>query len=106
MAYRDHIVCPLCGMNQMLIKKSKGLVDFTSRWNPRKSPLIQVRDYAGGRARGFPMVDQKSLKDVLNENNPDYDTMMDTMKDQLLLLVKTLYREGEISALEIRNTMR
>jgi len=100
MPTKPYVNCPLCGLNQVLIKSQKGLVDFR-KWK-HDSEFIQIRDTAGGRARGFPKVDSMTLHDATIAGDPDYDEALKRMKEQLFTVLEAFYKEGLVTSAEVR----
>lgn len=81
----ENFVCPLCGRNRVIQSKKKGPI----RWDYvdlHSAPILQFRDDAGGRGSGFPMVDSKTLTQILED--PDYRDILEGMKTQLLRLIR------------------
>lgn len=104
---KDHVVCFFCCHNQILNKKTKGLVDFR-KWNPKTSDFIQVRDYSGGRTKdgkshGFQKVDALTLHDAVLAGNDDYNVVIKQMKEQLLKVLQTFVDEEIITKTELNS---
>jgi len=97
---KEHVVCPLCFMNQMMIQSRKGLIEYR-KWKP-SDEFIHFRDYTGGRGSGFPKVDEITLHEAVNAGNPDYTEVINRMKEQLLVVLEAFYKEGIITSAEVR----
>lgn len=102
----EYVACLLCHYNQVINKKSKGMVDFRN-WDPKKSDFIQIRDATGGRtsdgkSHGFPKVGALTLHDAVVANNPDYDEVLKRMREQLLAVLKEFHDEGLVTSADIK----
>jgi len=103
MPTKPYVNCPLCSLNQVMDKKSKGLVDYR-KWDI-KSEFIQIRDVAGGRGSGFPKVDSLTLHDAVLSGNPDYDQVLQRLKEQLLTVLDAFYKEGIITSADVKKVI-
>ena len=95
----EYFVCPLCARNRPLKSKTKGQI----KWDYvdlNTAPILQVCDDTGGRGSGFPLVESKTLAEILNV--PDYQDILEGMKAQLVRLLKDAVELGllEKSAFE------
>ena len=94
----EYFVCPLCARNRPLKSKTKGQI----KWDYvdlNTAPILQVRDDTGGRGSGFPLIESKTLTEILED--PEYREILEGLKTQLIRLLKDgvalgLIEEGEI----------
>jgi hypothetical protein len=100
---KDHVVCCLCGMNQIMLQQRKGMLEY-KKWT-EDDEFIQIRDYTGGRGSGFPKVGQMTLHDAVTAGNSDYDEIINRMKEQLLVVLGAFYKEGIITSAEVRRVV-
>jgi len=73
----EYIVCPACWMARKLFKTRKGKVRFGG-FAPESSYLIQVRNVAGGRASGFPVLRGYTIDEV--KGMPEHKELLGELK--------------------------
>ena len=103
---KDYVVCPLCYFNRLMNSEARGLVDFT-RWDPKSSDLIQIRQGLGrtkeGKSQGFPKIDALTLHDAVLAGNSDYNKIIKQVKEQLLKILQAFYDEDIITKTELNS---
>ena len=73
----EYVVCPCCFLNRKLEKMRKGKVRFGG-FAPESSYLIQVRNVAGGRASGFPVLRGYTIDEV--KGMPEHKELLNELK--------------------------
>ena len=73
----EYVVCPACWMARKLFKTRKGKVRFGG-FAPESSYLIQVRNVAGGRASGFPVLRGHTIDEV--KDMPEHKELLGELK--------------------------
>ena len=73
----EYVVCPACWMARKLEKMRKGRVRFGG-FAPDSSYLIQVRNVAGGRASGFPVLRGYTIDEV--KGMPEHKELLNELK--------------------------
>lgn len=106
----EYIVCHLCGRNRIKASKIKGSL----RWDYADlitSPFLQVREGIGpgaspkkrkGRGapgQGFPTVETRTLIEI--RDNPEYQTIIQGYRDQIVKIAKQAIKIGLISKDEL-----
>lgn len=83
-----YVVCPLCGLNRVLDKNTKGRI----RWdtvNPETALILQTR-CGGGRNSGFYLDDTNSLTIEEMITSPEYDEIIDAIQQQAERILRTI----------------
>ena len=91
----EYCVCPLCGRNRVIEAKEKGRIKW-DHVEPLESKLLQVREQhprvLGGKSEGFTIVESECLTLEEMKRNPEYDDMVQGIKDQTLRIVQALLK--------------
>lgn len=100
----EYAVCPLCGRNRVLKSEKKGRI----RWDyvdPLNAKILQVREQHprvhGGKSEGFTLVEEESLTLAEMNGIDEYNDVVTGIKEQTILLVKTLISLGIMKREEI-----
>ena len=81
-------VCPLCGLNRVIEKRDKGRIRF-DHVDLMNGLLLQERA-CGGRNSGFYLDRDSSLTLPEVTSIPEYQDLLDQIKDQCRAILKVL----------------
>ena len=81
----EYVVCPLCGLNRVLDKHSKGRVRW-DRVDPEQALILQVR-YGGGWSSGFHLEEERSMTLDMMASDPRYRGIVKAIRDQAARLL-------------------
>lgn len=118
MAKNEYVACGLCGMNKILRSEKRKDKDkpVELRWpsfSVKDAYILQVREGGGKKAgsgnkglgkapgSGFHIIQSESLTLKEMMENPQYENVLEGMKDQLLRLVKDSVEIGFIKKDEL-----
>ena len=118
MTKSEYAVCGLCGMNKVVRSEKRGLKGKSEelKWpsiDIKQSFSLQVREGGGKKAgsgakgrgkapgSGFHIIEAESLTLKEMMNDPQYENILEGMKDQLLRLIKDSIEVGFIKKEEL-----
>ena len=100
----EYCVCPMCGRNRVVKTEKKGRI----KWDlvePLTAKILQVREQhprvKGGKCEGFTTVESDCLMLEEMKDNPEYQDIIDGIKNQTLKLVETLLKLKIIDQSEV-----
>ena len=90
---RTYIVCPLCGLNRVLVKWEKGRIRF-GNFDLKNSFFIQTRYVRGGRGSGFWLNENESrrISEITDDN--EFRDLLVQIKNQCQAILNYFDRLG------------
>lgn len=93
----EYCVCPMCARNRVIQSEKKGRL----KWDlidPLQSELLQVREQharvTGGGCEGFTRVESDCLTMEEMMDNPEYDDILQGIKNQTIRILQALLKHG------------